>query len=307
MKRWKVICVMTAGVLYLLACEEQAKQAPIELNDRSPVSGVWYLQAVGQAQPVAIDVTVSFDFAEQGAAAYERTIAGVEESEQHALVYNLSGEIISIDSNSEDPGIPRITGRIELDDDGQTLRILTHSDEQWLLTREALPGGEIEAAREIRPVKARVDPTLIRVQQLAYACGSYADRHGASPEHLLDLVDAGFVTAAALTPTGHAAELSPRYERMTRDERRGWLDGHSAFVLFGTHASSADASSIVVSTLPKNGMSKVFIGRANGAVQQKPAIEVARLLQKQEGALPDRWPGSAWTPEAAAGLEPLSD
>jgi len=307
MKRWKVICVLTGGVLYLLACDNQADRAPIELVDASPVSGVWYLQAVGQGQPVAIDVSVSFDFGEQGIAAYERTIAGVEEAEQHTLVYNVTGEIISIDSNSEDPGVPRITGQFSLKDDGQTLCIATHTDEQWLLTREALPGGEIESARKIHPVRARVDPMLARVQRLAYAYGGYVDRHGKTPEHLLDLVEAGFVAEASLMASGQASDLSPRYDRMTRDERRGWLDGHSAFVLFGRHAGTEQASSIVVATLPENGKSKVVVGMANGAVHQKPAKEVARLLQDQEGTLPDRWPDSAWTHEATVGLEPLSD
>ena len=307
MRRWKVIACLTLGAMYLLACDQQADRPPIELVNDAPTQGVWYLQAVGEQQPIAIDTTVRFEFGDDGTASYERTVVGSQEPQTHELVYNLTGEIISIDSNSEEPGVPRITGMIELSEDGKTLIISTHTNERWLLTRDAKPGGDVEAARDMKQVKAKADPMLARVQYLAYASSSYVEEHKAMPARWIDLVSTGLISPESLIESGKASDLPERYSRMTEAERAAWLDANSAFLLFGRFAGSGQSSSVVVSTLPENGKAMVVVGMANGAVHQKRAKDAAQLLQFQEGALPDRWPNSAWSREATVGLEPLSD
>ncbi|MFK7788671.1 MAG: hypothetical protein AB8C95_04130, partial [Phycisphaeraceae bacterium] len=118
MRRWKLVTLLVLGVLWMLACEEQVRKSADEVEDDSPMAGVWYLQAVAADRPIAGDVDVSFEFKAQGAAAYERVTNGPEEPERFDLRYNLADRIISIDSNNEDPGVPRITGKVELSDDG---------------------------------------------------------------------------------------------------------------------------------------------------------------------------------------------
>jgi len=309
MRRWKIICLLTAGVLYLLACDQQAEQTPIELVDDAPVLGVWYLQAVGDEQPIAIDTTIRFEFNADGRATYQRSADGPDDPIRYSLAYNLTGSIISIDSQADDetPGIPRITGMIELQDEGKTLRISTHTDETWVLTRDQRPGGELEEARRFDPPTARINPMLPRVQQLAYAVNQYVADHDQKPTHIMDLISAGLVTPQSLTASGRPSDLPARFDRMTDQERRNWIAGNSVFEFFFDYAGTGQASSVVVTTLPDNGESTVVIGMANGAVHQKTAMQVARLLQLQLGALPQRWPDSAWSREATAGLEPLSD
>lgn len=307
MRRWKLVTVLALGVLYLLACEQQAERGAVETEDDSPVAGVWYLQAVSEDQPIAGDVDVRFEFLAQGRALYERSSAGPEQPLVFELRYNLLDQIISIDSNSEDPGIPRITGQIDLSDDGQTLHIRTHSDERWVLTREPRPGGPLEAARQVEQLESRADPMLVRVQHLAYSVSRYRQSFGSPPEHLVELVDAGLVKPEALTPTGGPDALPARYARMTPQQRRNWFDGHSAFVLLGRHAAQSEAETVVVATLPADQKARVIIGMANGSVHQKSGKDAAALLLRQEGSLPARWPDLGWTADAAAGLEPLGD
>ncbi len=303
-------CVFTAGLAVastlLLACGQQADQEPIELVDDAPVLGVWFLQAAGD-KPVAIDSTIRFEFKPHGSASYERTAGGPEEPDHYELTYNLTGDIISIVGESDAPGTPRLTGRIELEDNGQTLRINTHTDEDWLLTRAEKPGGAVEDARRVQQSGNRADPRLVRVQRLAYACSAYATRQGGPPEHIFDLIDAGLIKPEDVLASGKAADVPARFERMTEPEQRGWLEANSAYVFFFRYAGTGQASSVVVSTLPENGKSQVVVGMANGAVFIKPAKQAAQLLQFQIGELPDRWPDSAWSREAAVGLEPLSD
>ena len=317
MRRWKLVTVLVLGVLWMLACEEQARKAAEEAKDDSPVAGVWYLQAVGEASPVAGDVDVRFEFLGDGAAVYERSTQGSavpgggplgpEEPVRFDMRYNLSGGIISIDSNSEDPGVPRITGRIELVDDGQTLEIQTHSDERWVLTRQARPGGAIEAARQVEPVRSKADPMLVRVQHVAYAVSRYEQRFSEKPDRLLDLVDAGLVSPAMLTASGSADDLPARYPRMTNDEKSAWLTAHSAFALIGGSPAQSDKLRVVVTSLPKGNRDTVIVGLSNGAVHSKTAGQATELVQRQGGELPGRWPRPGLSVEAAAGLRPLSD
>jgi hypothetical protein len=137
MRRWKLVVVLVLGVLYMLACEEQVRKQAAEAEAASPVSGVWYLESMGEGSPMEPGVDVSFDFLAYGAAVYERRPSWPDQPIRFDLRYNVTGDIISIDSNEIDPEIPRITGQIELSDDGKTLEILTHSQERWVLTREA--------------------------------------------------------------------------------------------------------------------------------------------------------------------------
>lgn len=307
MLRYVLTAGLTIGSVSLVGCDKQAEQqAPIEIVDDAPVIGVWFLQAAGD-QPVAIDSTIRFEFKPHGKAVYERTTNGPEAPDKFELTYNLTGDIISIDGDSDAPGTPRLTGQIQMDDDGQTLRINTHSDEDWLLTRAEKPGGEIEAARKFPQVESRADPRKVRVQALAYACSTYVSRHGKAPENVFDLVQAGLVKPEQLTASGKAKDVPSRYGRMTEGEQAQWLEANSVYVFFFRYAGTGQASSVVVSTLPKNGKSDVVVGMANGAVYVKPAKEAAKLLQFQLGKLPAAWPESARSPEATAGLEPLSD
>lgn len=306
MQRWMLMAGLAIGSVYTLGCEQQAEQPPIELVDDAPVIGVWFLQAAGD-QPVAIDSTIRFEFKPNGLAVYERLTDGVAETERYDLAYNLTGNIISIDGDKDAPGVPRLTGKIEIDQAGQTLTIATHTDEDWLLTRAKLPGGEIEDARRVDQNKSRPDPRLARIQQLAYACSTYVTKQGKAPERIYDLIEAGLVKPQQLTASGDAKDLSPRFDRMTAQEQADWLDDNSAFEFFFRYAGTGQASSVVVTTLPENGKSKVVVGMANGAVYLKPAKEAAQMLQFQLGKLPERWPDSAWSREATAGLEPLSD
>ncbi|MEM6258883.1 MAG: hypothetical protein AAGI37_11275 [Planctomycetota bacterium] len=306
MRRWKLVTVLALGVLWMLACEERAERsAEVAVGADSPVAGVWYLQSEGEGRPVAGDVDVRFAFLAQGLATYERSKGGPEGPLAFELRYNLLDQIISIDSNSDDPAVPRITGRIDLSGDGETLRIRTHSDAVWVLTRDARPGGDLEAARAA--VESDADPMLIRVQHLVYAVGRYRQTFGAPPGHLSDLVDAGLVSAAALNASGHADALPARYPRMTSQERANWLDGHSAFVLLGQAAGDAHTEHVWVSTLPADHKAVVIVGMSTGAVYEKSGKEAAALILQQEGSLPERWPGLGWSEDAAAGLEPLSD
>ena len=306
MRRWLFTAGLAIGTAFLFGCEQQAEQKPIELVDDSPVLGVWYLQAAGD-RPVAIDSTIRFEFKPNGEAVYEHTTGGPEEPELFNLTYNLAGPIISIDGQGEEPGVPRLTGKIDLQDKGQTLLINTHADEDWLLTREKNPGGAVEQARRFKQVQSKADPRLARVQRLAYVSSDYATQHGEKPKHALDLIKAGLIEPESLLASGDRKDLPARFERMTEAEQMRWLDANSAFVFFFDYAGTGQSSSVVVSTLPENGKSKVVIGMANGAVFLKPAKEAAQLLQFQSGGLPPRWPDSAWSRKATAGLEPLSD
>ncbi|MFN3167291.1 MAG: hypothetical protein ACE37H_09540 [Phycisphaeraceae bacterium] len=306
MRRWLLTAGLAIGSIYTLGCEKQAEQKPVEIVDDSPVLGVWYLQAAGD-RPVAIDSTIRFEFKPHGEALYHHATAGPEQADTYELSYNLAGKIISIDGESEDPGVPRITGQIELADDAKTLRISTHTDEDWLLTRDKVPAGDIGQARKSPQQHSKADPRLTRVQRLAYLCNDYAATHGKTPDHALDLIADGLISPEQLLPSGSAKDLPARYTRMSDAERRRWLDANSAFVFYFDYAGTGQASSVVVTTLPDNGKSKVVIGMANGAVYLKSAKEAAKLLRFQTGKLPERWPESAWSREATAGLEPLSD
>ncbi|MEM9348452.1 MAG: hypothetical protein AAGB26_17830 [Planctomycetota bacterium] len=306
MRRWKLVTVLVLGVLWLLACEQRAERSVEGVVEAdSPVAGVWYLQSEGEGRPVAGDLDVRFEFLGQGRATYERSQGGPEGPMAFELRYNLLDQIISIDSNRDDPAVPRLTGRIDVSDDGKTLRIRTHSDAVWVLTRDARPGGELEAARAV--VESDADPMLIRVQHLAYAVSRYRQTFGTEPGHLSDLVDAGLVSTAALTETGQRDELPARYPRMTAKERANWLDGHSAFVLLGRPSGDTEAEHVVVATLPADHKAAVIIGMSSGAVYETPGKEAAALILQQEGSLPERWPGLGWSEDAATGLEPLSD
>lgn len=308
MRRWKLVTVLVLGVLWMLACEEQARKAATEPKADATVAGVWYLQAVSEGQPIAGDVDVRFEFKAQGAASYERSTEGPEAPERYDLRYTLSGDLITIDSNSEDPGVPRVTGKVELDEDGQTLRIKTHSDERWVLTRQARPGGALEAARQGEQLQSKADPVLVRVQHLAYAVGRYQQSFGKTPDGLIDLVDAGLVSPAMLTASGQEADLPGRYARMTDQERANWLSGASVLALVGASGGHESAKSrVVVTTLPANQKSMVVVGLSNGSVHNKTVKQAAQMVVRQGGVLPDGWPGSGWSEDAAAGLEPLSD
>lgn len=306
MRRWLLTAGLAIGSISTLACEKQAEQKPVEIVDDTPVLGVWYLQAAGD-RPVAIDSTIRFEFRPQGEALYQHSTAGPEDPETYELTYNLTGQIISIDGDADDPGVPRITGQIELEDDAKTLRITTHTDEDWLLTRAKNPGGDVGQARKSPQQQSKADPRLARVQRLAYLCNDYVAKHGETPKHALDLIADGLVAPEQLLPGGEAKDLPARYQRMSDTERKRWLDANSAFVFYFDYAGTGQASSVVVTTLPDNGKSKVVVGMANGAVYLKPAKEAAKLLRFQTGKLPERWPDSAWSRESTAGLEPLSD
>lgn len=306
MRRWLLKAGLAITSTLTLGCEQQADQKPVEIVDDSPVIGVWYLQAAGD-RPVGIDSTIRFEFKPQGEAVYEHTTSGPEGPETYTLTYNLAGNIISIDSNSEDPGVPRLTGMIAIEDDGKALRINTHTDDDWLLTRDAKPGGAIEEARRFKQVNSKADPRLARAQHLAYASSEFAKQNGRVPGHALDLIKAGLIMPEDLLASGSDSDLPSRYTRMSEAEQARWLDANSAYVFFFNYAGTGQSSSVVVSTLPENGKSQVVIGMANGAVYLKPAKEVAQILQFQVGELPERWPDSAWSRNAAVGLEPLGD
>lgn len=307
MRRWKLVTVLVLGVLWMLACEEQVRKAADAEQDDSPMAGVWYLQAVAADRPIAGDVDVRFEFKAEGAAAYERLTDGPEEPEVFDLRYNLIDNIISIDSNDDHPGVPRITGKVDLSDDGQTLYIQTHSDERWVLTRDARPGGELEAARRMDQLQSKADPMLVRVQRIAYAVGRYEQSFGDRPERLLDLVDAGLIDVAWLTASGLASDLPARYPRMTAQERAGWVAGNAAFALIGCEGIEGDRPSVVVTTLPESNRSKVIVGMSNGAVQNKTVKRAAEEVTRQGGVLPERWPSAGLSPDAAAGVEVLGD
>jgi len=306
MQRFLFTAALAITSTLTLGCEQQAEQKPIEIVDDSPLLGVWYLQAAGE-RPVAIDSTIRFEFKPHGEALYRHATAGPAGPETYELTYNLSGQIISIDGEADDPGVPRITGEIEFEDDAKTLRITTHTDEDWLLTRAKKPGGDVEQARHSTQPTSKADARLARVQRLAYLCNDYVAKQGQTPEHALDLIDQGLVAPEQLLPSGEAKDLPARFQRMSDAEKRRWLDANSAFVFFFDYAGTGQVSSVVVTTLPDNGKSKVVVGMANGAVYLKPAKEAAKLLQFQTGELPERWPDSAWSRDATAGLEPLSD
>ena len=317
MRRWKLVTVLVLGVLWMLACEEQARTSVEGPADDSPVAGVWYLQSVGEAKPVAGDVDIRFEFLGDGAAFYERSTQGSgvpgggplgpEGPVRFDMRYNLSGEIISIDSNSDDPGVPRITGRIELADDGQTLEIQTHNDERWVMTRLARPGGAIEAARQVEQLQSRADPMLVRVQHLAYAVGRYEQRFGELPGGLLDLVDAGLVSPGMLTASGSEEDLPARYSRMTDTEKSAWLGGHSVFALVEASSAEGNGPRVVVTSLPRGNRDTVTVGLSNGSVHRKTAEQAAKLMHQQGGELPGRWPSPGLSADAAAGVQPLSD
>ena len=137
MRRWKLVVVLVLGVLYMLACQEQARKQAAEADVDSLVAGVWYLESVGDGHEMEPGVDVSFDFKANGAAVYELRPSWPDQPMRFDLRYNLTGDIISIDSNELDPTIPRITGQIEVSEDGGRLEILTHSEQLWVLTREA--------------------------------------------------------------------------------------------------------------------------------------------------------------------------
>ena len=307
MRRWKLVTVLVLGVLYMLACEEQARKQAEETAFDSPVAGVWYLQAVGEGRPIAGDMDVRFEFKADGAAAYERSSEGPEEPERFDLRYNLTGNLITIDSNSEDPAVPRVTGKIDVEEDGQTLHIRTHSDEKWVLTRQSRPGGELEAARQVEQLQSRADPMLVRVQHLAYAVGRYDQSFGVRPQGLLDLVRAGLVSPEMLTESGQAGDLPSRFGRMTDEQRSAWFAGNSAFALIGTTQADGDRASVVVTTVPRNNRTPVIVGMSNGSVHNKTVKQAVELVQRQGGELPERWPEAGWSADASAGLEPLSD
>lgn len=307
MRRWKLVTVLVLGVLWMLACEEQSRKQAAGKAFDSPVAGVWYLQAVSEGQPIAWDMQVRFEFMAEGAAVYERRSEGPEEPERYDLRYNLTGDLITIDSNSEDPGVPRVTGKIAVEADGQTLLIQTHSDEKWVLTRKARPGGELEAARQVEQLQSRADPMLVRVQHVAYAVGRYEQSFGERPGGLLDLVGAGLVSSEMLTASGLASGLPARYGRMTYQERAGWLAGNSPIALVGTTQADHDRPRVVVTTVPGDSRSPVIVGMSNGSVHNKTVKQVVELVQRQGGVLPGRWPEAGWSAEAAAGLDPLSD
>jgi hypothetical protein len=145
MQRWKLVVVLVLGVLYMLACEEQKRKQAAESSTDSPVAGVWYLESVGDGREMEPGVDVSFDFRAHGSAVYERRPSWPDQPVRFDLRYNLAGDIISIDSNELDPAIPRITGQIELADDGKRLEILTHSEQRWVLTREATARAQTTA------------------------------------------------------------------------------------------------------------------------------------------------------------------
>lgn len=307
MRRWKLVTLLVLGVLWMLACEEQARKAADVVKDDSPMAGVWYLQAVGEGRPIAGDMDVRFEFKAEGAAVYERSADGPGGAMRFDLRYNLADDIISIDSNNEDPGVPRITGKVELSEDGQTLRIQTHHDERWVLTRAARPGGELEAARQVDQLQFKADPMLVRVQHVAYAVGRYEQSFGDRPGDLLDLVDAGLVSAEMLTATGQADALPARYPQMTNQERAAWMEGNGAFALVGHELREGDRLSVVVTTLPENNRSQVIVGMSNGSVHFKTVKQAAAMVAQQGGVLPGRWPSAGWSSDAAAGVEALSD
>ncbi len=307
MRRWKLVTILVLGVLWMLACEEQARKAADAQKDDSPMAGVWYLQAVGEGQPIAGDLDVRFEFKAQGAATYERVTQGPEEPVRFDLRYNLADDIISIDSNNEDPGVPRITGKVDLSEDGQTLNIQTHSDERWVLTRAARPGGELEAARQVDQLQSRADPMLVRVQHVAYAVGRYKQRFGDQPGQLLDLVEAGLVSPEWLTVSGKPADLPARYPRMTAQERAGWIEGNSVFALVGNDAADSGRPSVVVMSLPESNRAQVIVGMSNGSVHFRTVKQAADQVQRQGGELPGRWPSRGLSADAAAGVEALGD
>lgn len=295
------------GSVSLIGCDEEARVEPILLVEDTPLVGEWYLQATGEHQPVAIETTIRFDFREDGTATYEHSHGGPEEPDRHQLTYNLAGDILSIDSDSENPGVPRITGRVVFEEDGQTLAIQTHTDERWLMTRKAKPGGDIEHARHVDQLQPKADPRLAAVQRLAYACSRFASQQGQAPERAYDLVEAGLIGPGDLLASGDAAELPDRYADMAADERSQWFEANSGYAFFFQNVGSGGASSLVVTSIPASPRAKVVIGMANGAVYLKKAQNVAQLLQFQFGALPRAWPAAENGPETVSGLQPLSD
>lgn len=306
MRHWLLTAGLAIGPVFLFGCEKQAEQKAIELVDDSPVLGVWFLQSAGE-RPVAIDSTIRFEFKPHGQAIYERTTGGPEEPDRYELTYNLTGAIISIDGDSEEPGVPRFTGKIEFDNDGNTLRISTHTDEDWLLTRAKLPGGALEDARRMPQNVDRTDPRMTNVQRLAYACSTFVGKEKRTPNDIMDLVTAGLVRPEDLLASGKVEDLPARFDRMTPQQQGDWLKTHGDYLFFFRYAGTGQASSVVVTTVPLNSQSTVFVGMANGAVYLKPAREATQLLQFQLGKLPERWPESERTRDATAGLEPLSD
>ncbi|MFK7789542.1 MAG: hypothetical protein AB8C95_08655, partial [Phycisphaeraceae bacterium] len=194
-----------------------------------------------------------------------------------------------------------------LSDDGQTLHIQTHSDERWVLTREARPGGALEAARQIDQLQSKADPMLVRVQHIAYAVGRYEQSFGARPSGLLDLVDAGLVSPEWLTESGRASDLPARYPRMTAQERAGWVAGNAAFALIDSEKQKDDRPTMVVTTLPNSNRSQVVVGMSNGSVHFKTVRRAAEQVARQGGTLPERWPSPGLSLDAAAGVEALSD
>lgn len=311
---------LTLGVFSVLGCEEQAQTQPTQVTYESPMLGVWVMQSPnhvisGQA------TNIRFEFKPQGAGVYEYTPAGATDPQRHGLTYNLVGDILSIDSDSNAPDAPRLTGKIAFDPENSTLQITTHTGEQWVLLRDDPSSPAEEPAADSPPqdaaaadasstdpqAAAPADPMVPRVQQLVEACNRYVLLTGTPPELAIDLVLEGLIQPEHLIASGDASDLPARYGRMTEQGRADWLESNGAFTFFFSYAGTDQASSVVVTTLPSNADSKVVIGMADGSVHHKPAIETAQLLQFQLGELPSRWPSKILPAGAFAGVETHTD
>lgn len=303
MRDRQVLLWLLFGVTVVVGCAEQGGGQPVVLVDRSPVAGTWYLQLRGD-RPVANDVTERFDFSDGGVAAYERSAGGEASSARYTLTYNVSGDILSLSGDDDAPDAPRLTGRIELDDESGRLRIYTHTGEMWLLTRDEQADALVRQARRSGEVQPDIDPRLAPVKRLVEACNQYVKRRGGKPGHVMDLVDSGLVKPEQVFTFDVRPGLSSRYTQMTAQDRRDWLDANCAYLFMFEYAGTGQASSIVVCTLPADAGGEVVIGMADGGVYLKRGGEVSQLLAFQLGELPPRWPGSAGP---VAGAEPASD
>lgn len=302
-------CAVGLTALGTMAGCGQADSAPTtQQHIEHPVVGVWFLQAIGEV-PIAIDHTVRIDLDPMGNATYLRATPDPADNQRMTLAYALEDSRLSIVGGHDTPGTPHVEGGFELT--GQTLTI--HAEEgDWVLTRAKFPGGELEQARRIEQTPSRVRSEIVQAQTLAYAMIRYHRMHGEMPTRISALYEAGLVQAEQLVrilEDGTGA-LPYTFERLDRAHQLAWLDANAGFVLLPSDAPREGENPrpvAVVCELPSGPAdAEIAVGYSNGAAFLKPTTAIQPMVQERLGRLPENWDRQQ-SPEARAGLEPLSD
>lgn len=296
MRHGLLALALMGGALCVAGCEQQAAKHGAQAVDDSPVLGTWALESAG-GTTLADQGTPRLAFLPHGRGYFERQAHGSAEPERYDLTYSLSENMISIHSEGEAQDLPRLVGKVTIGEQGDTLRITTHADEQWLLVR-----AETGNAAEPNQKQNQAADEVQRVSFLLDACTQYLATQGRKPERVMDLVNAGLVSADQLTRPG-IAPLPGGFSQMNQWEQAAWLKYNAGYVFFFDYAGTDQASSVVVATLPGEAEGDVVVGMADGTVYIKGKPEVEMLLDLQLGRLPDRWPGDAQAGGIASGLD----